>query len=135
MADIQELLKNRGSEYGDFKSHAEITQNLKLTLTLFMERRAKILAADQQEALDMIFHKIGRIANGNPANIDSWADIAGYAKLVADRLEADLAFMKASPIQVPSAAFNTINDYKIPPAPPMPVHASQDVEEPIKQSA
>jgi hypothetical protein len=35
----------------------------------------------------MIFHKLARIANGDPNYHDSWHDIAGYAKLVADRLE------------------------------------------------
>jgi hypothetical protein len=43
---------------------------------------------DQREALDMIAHKIGRILNGDPNYADSWVDIAGYAKLVADRLES-----------------------------------------------
>jgi hypothetical protein len=37
----------------------------------------------------MIAHKIGRIVNGDPRYADSWVDIAGYAKLVADRLEGD----------------------------------------------
>ena len=40
-----------------------------------------------REALFMIAHKIGRIVNGDPWYADSWVDIAGYAKLVADRLE------------------------------------------------
>lgn len=44
------------------------------------------LQPDQQEALDMICHKIGRILNGDPDYADSWHDIAGYAQLVADRL-------------------------------------------------
>jgi hypothetical protein len=35
----------------------------------------------------MVVHKIGRILNGDPHYADSWVDIAGYAKLVADRLE------------------------------------------------
>lgn len=42
---------------------------------------------DMAEALFMIAHKIGRIVNGDPWHVDSWIDIAGYAKLVADRLE------------------------------------------------
>ena len=42
---------------------------------------------DQLEALDMIVHKIARIVNGDPNYSDSWVDIAGYAKLVSDRLE------------------------------------------------
>jgi hypothetical protein len=37
--------------------------------------------------MDMIMHKIGRIVNGDPDYADSWVDIAGYAKLVADRLD------------------------------------------------
>jgi hypothetical protein len=35
----------------------------------------------------MIVHKISRIVNGNPDKVDHWVDIAGYATLVADRLE------------------------------------------------
>jgi hypothetical protein len=45
------------------------------------------LDSDQKEALEMIVHKIARILNGDPNYADSWVDIAGYAKLVADRLE------------------------------------------------
>jgi hypothetical protein len=45
------------------------------------------LDPDQKEALEMIVHKIARILNGDPNYADSWVDIAGYAKLVADRLE------------------------------------------------
>lgn len=44
------------------------------------------LDPDQKEALEMIVHKIGRILNGDPDYADSWHDIAGYAKLVEDRL-------------------------------------------------
>jgi hypothetical protein len=50
-------------------------------------KHGKSFALDQAEALDMICHKIGRIVNGDPDYADSWIDIAGYAKLVADRLE------------------------------------------------
>ncbi len=35
----------------------------------------------------MIAHKLARICNGDPDYGDSWRDIAGYATLVADRLE------------------------------------------------
>lgn len=46
----------------------------------------ELLQPFQVEALEMIAHKIGRILNGDPNYDDSWVDIAGYAKLVADRL-------------------------------------------------
>jgi hypothetical protein len=47
------------------------------------------LAPDQQEALEMIQHKIARILNGDPDYFDNWHDIAGYATLVAMRLGDD----------------------------------------------
>jgi hypothetical protein len=37
----------------------------------------------------MIVHKIGRIVNGDPDVTDHWVDIAGYATLIADRLEGN----------------------------------------------
>lgn len=84
---IDAVLNERGSRYGKFESHAPVTQAYKTLMFCQLEERDKRLAADQQEALDMIFHKIGRIINGDPDYADSWVDIAGYAKLVADRLE------------------------------------------------
>ena len=45
----------------------------------------------QREALEMVAHKIGRILNGDPNYHDSWHDIVGYAKLVADRLQREQA--------------------------------------------
>ena len=43
------------------------------------------LEQTQRESLDMIAHKIGRILAGDPDFRDHWDDIAGYAKLVADK--------------------------------------------------
>ena len=87
MTDITTTLEERGSRYGKFTGHAEVTQQLKLIIISNLIKREKQLAADQMEAIDMICHKIGRIINGDPDYADSWIDIAGYAKLVADRLE------------------------------------------------
>ena len=87
MTDVNQVLDERGSRYGSFVGHANITQLFKQELQIALQERNKVLANDQQEALDMIFHKIGRIINGDPNYADSWIDIAGYAKLVADRLE------------------------------------------------
>lgn len=44
-------------------------------------------AADRGQSLEMIQHKVARILNGDPDYPDSWIDIAGYAQLVADRLQ------------------------------------------------
>lgn len=85
--DVDATLAERGKRYGSFKGHAEVTIGLKKYINSALFMREKKLEPDQQEALDMICHKIGRIVNGDPNYADSWIDIAGYAKLVADRLE------------------------------------------------
>ena len=84
--NVDQTLAERGKRYGEFKEHAEVTQNFKKLLFNELSKRGKLLQADQQEALDMIFHKIGRIVNGDENFADSWHDIAGYAKLVDGRL-------------------------------------------------
>lgn len=85
--DIDQTLNERGSRYGVFKDHAEVTQTLKAIIKSKMGDKWDRLADDQKEALEMIAHKLGRIINGDPDYADSWVDIAGYSKLVADRLE------------------------------------------------
>lgn len=82
---ITEILDERGKRYGKFKDHAELCQNLKHTMIL--TDVWQILEPDQRESLEMICHKIARILNGDPNYADSWIDIAGYAQLVADRLQ------------------------------------------------
>jgi hypothetical protein len=86
MTDLNAVLVERGSRYGDFKGHAEVTMGLKQVIEAELEVRRKFLAPDQTEALHMICHKIGRIVNGDADYEDSWRDIAGYAQLVANRL-------------------------------------------------
>jgi hypothetical protein len=85
--DIDETLDERAKDYGKFIEGAEIMQMLKRIVHNYIEARGTKLAFDQREAIDMIIHKLGRIINGNPDKVDTWVDIAGYAKLVADRLE------------------------------------------------
>lgn len=86
-SSLQGLLQDRGSRYGKFTGHAAVTQQYKRILAIQLADREKELPDDQQEALDMIFHKIGRIINGDNNYDDSWQDIAGYAQLVAKRLQ------------------------------------------------
>ena len=84
-SDINTILAQRGVQYGKFTEHAKITQSLKSIMV--NTQKWVLLDDDQKESLEMIVHKIGRILNGNKGYADSWVDIAGYAKLVADRLE------------------------------------------------
>ena len=83
--EIDSTLAERGDRYGAFDEHARITQAIKAAMA--DSPNWATLAPDQREALEMIAHKVGRILNGDPNYHDSWHDIVGYAKLVADRLE------------------------------------------------
>lgn len=88
MTDITITLGERGERYGKFITQAVASQSLKNVVRSLIgaDKWNKELSADQQEALEMICHKIARIINGDPNYADSWHDIAGYAQLVADRL-------------------------------------------------
>jgi hypothetical protein len=85
--DIDKTLAERGSRYGTFAGHAEVSQAIKRVMANELAKRNKLIADDQWEALEMIAHKIARIINGDADYSDSWIDIAGYSKLVADRLD------------------------------------------------
>lgn len=87
--DVGAVLQERGARYGTFVGHAEVTQALKGVITAALLSKGKKLANDQQEALDMICHKIGRVVNGDPDYADSWVDIAGYAQLIVKRLRGE----------------------------------------------
>lgn len=79
------LLIERSATHGDFSVHAAATCALKDIMATFDNWQR--LDVTQREALDMIAHKIGRILAGDPNFKDHWDDIAGYARLVAQRLE------------------------------------------------
>jgi hypothetical protein len=88
MTNVNEMLEGRQARYGSFQGHAEISQVLKQVIHSAAKARNKELEHDQLEALDMIAHKIARVINGDPNYADNWIDIAGYATLVANRLES-----------------------------------------------
>ena len=87
--NVDAILDSRAKDYGKFIEGAEIMQMLKRLVHNYIEDRGTPLAFDQREAIDMIIHKLGRIINGNPDKVDHWVDIAGYATLVAERLEGN----------------------------------------------
>lgn len=82
---IEATLAERGTRYGSFPEHARITQNLKRAM--IDSPNWVTLSDDKRETLEMVAHKIGRILNGDPEYHDSWHDINGYVKLVADTLQ------------------------------------------------
>jgi hypothetical protein len=92
--DVHAILAQRGKRYGLFKHHANITQGLKQAIYKHMVDHnvagfAK-LTPSMKEAIDMLCHKVGRIANGDPTYADSWVDVAGYTTLVAKELNGEI---------------------------------------------
>lgn len=81
---VDEILDERHGRYGTFAEQALIAQNLKAAMR--HSPNWQKLPADMKEALEMAASKMSRILNGDFTYDDSWADIAGYAQLVADRL-------------------------------------------------
>ncbi len=82
--DVGAVLADRQKTHGAFDTHAAISQTIKAVY------RAQPgwggLADDMRESLEMNAHKVARILNGDPTVADHWVDIAGYSKLVGDRL-------------------------------------------------
>lgn len=83
----ENLIEERGKVYGHFADGALIMRGLKKQMHNTPGWQNLRLA--QQEALDMIQHKIGRILNGDPDYVDNWDDIAGYSQLVSKILRGE----------------------------------------------
>ena len=86
VSGVDKVLDAREDQYGSFMQGADIAVRIKGIMHNAIARKDMHLYPDQLLALDMIAVKISRIVNGNASHRDSWLDIAGYAKLVADRL-------------------------------------------------
>ncbi len=81
----EDLLTKRGKTHGDFTDTAAIIQETK---DMWRSHPGWLkLNQVQREALEMNAHKVGRILCGDPNVADHWDDIAGYAKLVSQRIK------------------------------------------------
>jgi len=85
--EVDKVLDERESQYGSYMQSADTAIKIKGAMHNAIARNDLHLYPDQLVSLDMIAMKISRIVNGNPSYRDSWLDIAGYAMLVADRLQ------------------------------------------------
>ncbi len=105
MSPIHTILAERQKTHGDFTDNSAVAQGIK---RLIRESGAK-LTPTQQEALDFVASKIGRICSGDANTRDHWHDIAGYATLAAERCiqpHPELAFEQPdwhNPDNLPSA--------------------------------
>lgn len=84
---LPEVLRERGQNYGLFSDMSQVAQDLKSVVRAALTQNPQYAAcsdadkATLNEGLDMILHKISRIACGDPTFHDSWLDIAGYATI------------------------------------------------------
>lgn len=81
---VDELLAQRGTTHGEYTEHARCTQAI--LDAMMRERTWPSLPPIIRETVHMIAHKLGRIATGNPFVADHYDDIAGYARLVSQRV-------------------------------------------------
>lgn len=82
---INDTLDERGKRYGNYLEQTEISNDLRTRMINTPGWEA--MEVDMEDALTMIAVKISRILNGTPDYSDNWWDIAGYATLVAERLD------------------------------------------------
>jgi hypothetical protein len=82
---IEDVLKQRQATHGAFAPKATTIQVLKNIMR--GAEKWRDLSFAQQESLDMIMTKVGRILHGNPNEPDHWLDIIGYTKLISDDIE------------------------------------------------
>ena len=90
VSGVGKVLDARAEQYGSFMQSADTVIRIKGIMHNAIARNEVHLYPDQLQALDMIATKLSRIVHGNPNHLDSWIDIAGYATLVADRLQGKI---------------------------------------------
>ena len=84
MNNIADTLDEREEEYGDYKHLASLLESIIAQYSL--SNNYWTMEPYQRVALYMDAMKTVRILNGNPNNIDSWHDKAGYSELVVKEL-------------------------------------------------
>jgi hypothetical protein len=90
LSNLDSILAERGASHGDFTEQARISQNIKAMMRNSANWKGAHLSSVQMDSLEMIAVKISRILAGDPRHADHWDDIAGYARLAADRVAQGL---------------------------------------------
>lgn len=89
--DADAIIAERETTHGEYNDDARAAMALVDAILLAEmereDRKQDPLLDVQRHSLYLIAIKIGRILSGNPNLPDHWDDIAGYAKLVSDRLQ------------------------------------------------
>jgi uncharacterized protein YejL (UPF0352 family) len=81
MSSIDDTLKGRGKDYGDYKDNVEAIAKIMKTLNeVHKHKTAEDLNLIDFTNLNYAVIKLVRLA-ATPDHIDSWHDLQGYAKL------------------------------------------------------
>ena len=106
MEKVTEVLKDRGAVYGPFEESSNICYvlfNVALKLCPFMPIPTVFVGN---------FHIAGKISRlyRTPNHEDSWLDIAGYAKLIADSIlsKLEIETETGEPLQYPEVDQETL---------------------------
>lgn len=85
--DVNKLLEERGTNYGDFKYQAANAQAIKRLLRS-MPNWA-VLPDVHREAIETIAIKLSRMLTGDWTYRDNAADICGYSQLMLEYMEKE----------------------------------------------
>jgi hypothetical protein len=80
-----EILQARHQDYGTYYDLSVSIQRIKMAIRDCAGWQT--LDDDMKETFEMIAIKMARLMNGDKYKQDSWDDILGYTKLVADRVK------------------------------------------------
>jgi len=85
------ILNQRGKRYGLFVNQATLSQKLKTEFDNHVREygQPELYTASISEAIEMILHKLARIANGDPTYLDNFVDISGYSELIVKELKGE----------------------------------------------
>lgn len=80
-----DVLRARGSVYGQFTDCAHVAQRLKgvAAQSPGWARMSDV----QRESLELVFTKLSRMLAGDPEYLDNLVDIIGYTQLIINYLE------------------------------------------------
>ena len=101
MPEIDKLLEDRGSRYGDFGVQAQTARAIKDTFE--SASNWSDLPPYMQEGLDLVATKLSRMLCGDYMYLDNVVDIIGYMTLVKTEMEKEHARIKKHAERVLSA--------------------------------
>lgn len=101
----------RQAVYGTFSENARVAQELK---ALFAREHEGDVPEVVSEGLDLISLKLSRILTGDPAYLDNWIDLAGYAMCVHDALSGATGVSAPAPLTVTPAAAGMLDPAQVP---------------------